>query len=118
MAGISGNILSTEGLVVFINPADKGCFKEGNSNLIDLSTSQNIDKGGIGFSTAGGGSFTFDGAASSKFEIPNSPHLIGDQTLLFWVYPENRSARRNWYNQAYGGEGTITYETSGALNYY
>ena len=35
-----------------------------------------------------------------------------------WVKPYNFSARRNFYDRAYGGEGTITQETNGALTYF
>jgi len=35
-----------------------------------------------------------------------------------WLYPASFSARRNPFSKAYGGEGTITQETTGTLNYY
>jgi len=49
---------------------------------------------------------------------PSALQITGDQTIAMWVYPENFSARRNPFAKAYGGEGTITQETSGGLNYY
>ena len=39
-------------------------------------------------------------------------------TLCMWLYPTNFSARRNPFNLAYGGYGTITQETSGTMSYY
>ncbi len=45
-------------------------------------------------------------------------HITGDQTIAMWLYPTSFAARRNPYNKAYGGEGTITQETSGQVNYY
>jgi len=39
-------------------------------------------------------------------------------TLCMWLYPTNFSDRRNPFNLAYGGYGTITQETSGNMNYY
>ncbi|MDP3043638.1 MAG: LamG domain-containing protein, partial [bacterium] len=44
--------------------------------------------------------------------------ITGNQTYEFWIKPINFSARRNPINKAYGGEGTITIETNGALSYY
>ena len=44
--------------------------------------------------------------------------ITGDQTLEFVVYPRRRDRRQNWYDKAYGGEGTITYETNGGLSYF
>jgi hypothetical protein len=44
--------------------------------------------------------------------------ITGDQTLEFVVYPRRNDRRQNWYDKAYGGEGTITYEIGGALSYY
>ncbi len=49
---------------------------------------------------------------------PKSLQITGSQTISMWLKPANFSARRNPYAKAYGGEGTITQETSGALNYY
>jgi len=71
------------------------------------------------YNSEGGGILDFDGT-DDYGEILNNETLqiTGDQTLEFWVYPKRRNIRQNFYNKAYGGEGTITYETSGALNYY
>lgn len=48
----------------------------------------------------------------------NSLQITGDQTYAFWIMPRQFSERRNPINIAYGGEGTITMETSGAFSYY
>ena len=49
---------------------------------------------------------------------PKSLQITESQTISMWLKPANFSARRNPYAKAYGGEGTITQETSGTLNYY
>ncbi len=49
---------------------------------------------------------------------PQDLQITGSQTISMWLKPANFSARRNPYAKAYGGEGTITQETSGVLNYY
>lgn len=62
---------------------------------------------------------SFNGT-SQYYTIPNSPTLqvTGSQTISEWLYPNSFSSRKNPYGKAYGGEGTITQETSGLLNYY
>jgi hypothetical protein len=47
-----------------------------------------------------------------------SLQISGSQTIEMWLKPANFSQRRNPYAKAYGGEGTITQETNGTLNYY
>ncbi|PJE65064.1 hypothetical protein COU91_03630 [Candidatus Saccharibacteria bacterium CG10_big_fil_rev_8_21_14_0_10_47_8] len=44
--------------------------------------------------------------------------ITGSQTISLWLKPSDFSARRNPYAKAYGGEGTITQETNGTVNYY
>lgn len=41
------------------------------------------------------------------------------QTISMWLYPTNFvNSRRNPWNKAYAGEGTITQETNGTLSYF
>lgn len=47
-----------------------------------------------------------------------SIQVIGSQTIEILMKPSTLSNRRNPYNKAYGGEGTITHETNGSFNYY
>lgn len=64
-------------------------------------------------------SLDFDGANDYvAIGNPAGLQIIGDMTIEMWLKPVNFSARRNPYAKAYGGEGTITQETSGTLNYY
>jgi len=44
--------------------------------------------------------------------------ITGNQTIAMWMAPDLLWARQNPYGKAYGGEGTITLETSGSLSYY
>ncbi len=63
----------------------------------------------------------FDGSAGAGgVTVANSASLqiTGDQTMEAWLYPTSFVQRRNPISKAYGGEGTITQEISGALNYY
>jgi hypothetical protein len=60
-----------------------------------------------------------DAGGSKSITIANgTQNITGDQTIAMWLYPTSFAARRNPWNKAYGGEGTITQETNGALNYY
>jgi prepilin-type N-terminal cleavage/methylation domain-containing protein len=49
---------------------------------------------------------------------PDSLRITGSQSISMWLNPRVLNARRNPIAKAYGGEGTITQEISGALNYY
>ncbi|MCC5847028.1 MAG: LamG domain-containing protein [Verrucomicrobia bacterium] len=66
-----------------------------------------------------GAAMQFDGG-QDRVVVGNdeSLQITGDQTIAFWIYPDVLDARRNPLNKAYGGEGTITLEPDGRLNYY
>lgn len=66
------------------------------------------------------GSFSNPNGASQYIEIPSNTRIqtIYDQTISMWLYPTSNSVRRNPWNKSYAGEGTMTHETSGAINYY
>lgn len=49
---------------------------------------------------------------------PSSLQITGSQTIEMWLYPTDLTVRRNPFAKAYGGEGTITQETTGILTYY
>lgn len=51
---------------------------------------------------------------------PDTLKITGSQTISMWLKPGvlNDGVRRNPYAKAYGGEGTITQEPDGRLNYY
>ena len=64
------------------------------------------------------GSMDFDSSDYLNCGNNASLKITKDQTYSFWIYPHSFSVRRNPINKAYGGEGTITLETSGGLSYY
>jgi prepilin-type N-terminal cleavage/methylation domain-containing protein len=63
---------------------------------------------------------SFNGNSANYISVPNNESIqtTGNQTISFWVYPVSFGVRRNPVAKAYGGEGSITQEISGALNYY
>jgi len=79
------------------------------------------DKDTMKVDEAGGSDncLTFDGD-DDNVNLGNSSELriTGNMTIEMWLYPTDFSVRRNPYAKAYGGEGTITQETSGTLSYY
>ncbi len=66
-----------------------------------------------------GSALTFNGSTDNiNLGNPALLQITGDMSISMWLKPTNFSARRNPYAKAYAGEGTITQETNGYLNYY
>lgn len=109
----------TDGLVMNLDASFLPSFPRTGTSWYDLSTSVNTGTAINGPTFNSSGYFTLDGA-DDYFTLGNNSSLwvTGDQTLEFVVYPKRRDRRQNFYNKAYGGEGTITYETDGSLSYY
>jgi hypothetical protein len=122
MGTLSGgpNII-VDGLVLHLDVANVKSYPGSGTTWRDLSRGNNNGAlvNGPTFSSAKGRNIVFDGV-DDYGQINNTPALqiTGDQTLEFFVYPKRRDRRQNWYDKAYGGEGTITYEPNGSLNYY
>ncbi|HRN95805.1 MAG TPA: LamG domain-containing protein, partial [Chitinophagales bacterium] len=66
-----------------------------------------------------GSALNFTGGQYLNFGNPPALKITGNQTIEMWLKPSNLAAgRQNPYDKAYGGEGTITQEPDGTLNYY
>jgi hypothetical protein len=66
-----------------------------------------------------GRSLRFDGDGDAvDLGNPALLQITGDQTIEFWIKPDDFVARRNPWAKAYGGEGTMTLETDGEINYF
>lgn len=113
--------IPTNGLVLSLDAQNTNLYATSPTTAYDISGNDNNGSliNGVQYVGDGDGSWKFDGV-NDYVNVPNSSSLqvTDDQTLVFWVYPERRDRRQNFYNKAYGGEGTITYETNGSLNYY
>lgn len=88
------------------------------SAMLDLvsSTAGTIS----GYPSFAGNALTFNGS-SQYITIPYAAKYNFNlaQTIAIWLKPTEADAnRRNPYNHAYGGGGTITHEPSGSFNYY
>jgi len=71
---------------------------------------------------ANGGSISFDGT-NDNVTVPYNSYTMdfsSYQTICMWLKPITGadSARRNPYNHAYGGSGTLTRETNGTITYF
>jgi hypothetical protein len=70
---------------------------------------------------ASDGTFSFNGSNSS-LTVPFNSSLFtfnSEQTIIIWMKNQSPStARRNPYNQAYAGAGTITHEYDTGFNYF
>lgn len=114
----------TDGLTLYIDAANTKSYTGTGTSVADISLSAGVGTltNGASFNDSNKGSFIFDGLddyISVPFNSDAMDFSLG-QTICIWMKPftGSSSARRNPYNQAYGGSGTITHEPSGAFNYY
>jgi len=77
------------------------------------------DSTNVKISSGSGHALDFNGTNQSIFVgNKDSLKIVGNLTIEMWLKPDNFSSRKNPYAKAYGGEGTITQETNGTLNFY
>ncbi len=111
--------MSNEGLVLHLKLDRLG----GDSRVQDASGS------GLSGTIGGNPAFLTDETFGTCMEFdggddaidlgnPEALRITGDQTIEMWLFPYDFSARRNPFAKAYGGEGTVTQEMNGSLNYY
>lgn len=69
---------------------------------------------------ASNGTFSFDGSNSITVPFNSSAFTFNNgQTIIIWMKNQSpSSARRNPYDQAYAGAGTITHENDTGFNYF
>lgn len=87
-------------------------------SILDLSKNNTITATSLTY--ASDNTFSFSG--SNYLSVPYNADKFNfdrEQTILIWMKNEAAvAARRNPYNQAYGGAGTITHENNTNFNYY
>jgi hypothetical protein len=82
--------------------------------IVDLTNNNVVTVSSLNYNN--NNTFSFTG--TNSLSIPSIDFSQG-QTIEIWLQPlENDAARRNPYNQSYGGYGTWTHEPSGNFNYY
>lgn len=102
------------------NPGCTNCNTQwkdmsGFGNDVSMSSSSMIN-----YSNYGGGMY-FSGANYGSIPYSSiSMDFSTAQTICVWFRPGSGSTgqRRNIYNQAYGGSGTLTHEPGTEINYY
>ena len=86
--------------------------------ILDLTNNNIVTATSLTY--ASDGTFSFNG--SNSLTVPYNPSLFtfnNEQTIIIWMKNEaSVAARRNPYNQAYGGGGTITHENNTGFNYF
>lgn len=124
MAVYSGTKIVNDGLVVHLDAANSRSYPGTGTTWKDVSPKSHTANlvNGVTHKTDKKGAMTFDGV-DDYAQIPFSASTMDfslAQTVIMWLKTgaNSNSARRNPYNQAYGGSGTITHEPSGAFNYY
>jgi len=85
--------------------------------ILDLTNNNTVTATSLTY--ASNNTFNFNG--SNSLTVPYNPSLFtfnNEQTIIIWMKNEaSVAARRNPYNQAYGGGGTITHENNTFFNY-
>lgn len=86
--------------------------------IIDLSQNNIITANALEYATPN--NFRFSGSSSLSIPFNASKFTFNsEQTIIIWMKNEaSVAARRNPYNQAYAGAGTITHENNTNFNYY
>jgi hypothetical protein len=69
-------------------------------------------------SGAFGGALSFDGTGHIDFGNPKVLQITGSMSIALWINPAALDARRNPFAKSYGGEGTMTLEPNGEVNYF
>ena len=74
----------TNGLILNIDAANPSCYTSGSSIAKDLTKNgRNCTLNNVGYSSFGGGSFTFGGTSSNWIKIPSTETLT-DFTISIW----------------------------------
>jgi hypothetical protein len=89
-----------------------------NANWFDASSTTTASiTGNLSYSS---NQLLFDGSSYATILYNSKFNFDTSQTICIWLKPteDDLVNRRNPYNQAYGGGGTITHEINGTLTYY
>jgi hypothetical protein len=88
--------------------------------IADVTNKNTITVNSLTYNTDG--SFSFNANSNNYLTVPANSAVLNfntAQTIVIWMKNNSPSAaRRNPYNQAYGGGGTITHENDTNFNYY
>jgi hypothetical protein len=111
-----GGIMVENG--IFPTPYTDGTRSTAES-IIDLTNKNTITTNSLTY--ASDNTFSYNGSSNSLTVPFNATNFTfnNEQTIIIWMKNQSpSSARRNPYNQAYAGAGTITHENDTVFNYY
>lgn len=127
--GCSGVSMAGRGFILMKNPMFEfrsdvrfNPFVNGTRSstqaLVDLTNNNTNTVNSLTY--ASDGTFSFNGSNSITVPFNSSQFTFNNgQTIIIWMKNQSpSSARRNPYNQAYAGGGTITHENDSVFNYY
>lgn len=112
----------TTDLSLMLDPANTKSYPGSGTDWFDISGNNNT-AALTNAPTFSGGTVTFNGTsqyATITTDGTGSLDFTNDQTIIMWLKRTDDPfvGRRNPWDQAYGGYGTMTSETSGSINYY
>lgn len=117
LAHNAGKVVHSD-LAVFLDAANPRSYPGTGTtwyNLIDNGSNYNATvTGTLTHTTDNVGAMYFNG--STYFTLSGIPDLSTEATVEVWFKSANTGARRNIYNQAYGGWGTWTHEPDGTMS--
>jgi hypothetical protein len=93
-------------------------LSQSQTAIADMMDKNTINASSLTY--ASDGTFSFSGSNSLIISAnPTSFDFNSEQTIILWMTNKSTSAtRRNPYNQAYAGGGTITHENDAGFNYF
>jgi hypothetical protein len=117
MSAFSGPNVETTGLISMLS--NKNPKVTLGSNVIkDIVNNSATTTSGLSYE-GDNKTYYFNGSSSITLPYVSSMNFNNSQTIMMWIKPtDTTDARRNPYNQAYGGAGTITFEPSRQFNYF
>jgi len=101
---------------LMLNYAFNSCIMDESNEPVDANINESLLSSDRFDSNKA--ALSFDGNNIIDLGNPLKLQLTHNQTISMWLYPTDFSDRRNPYAKAYGGEGTITIEKNGQVNYY
>ena len=93
-------------------------LSQSQTAISDLMDKNTINASSLTYNNDG--TFSFNGSNSITIPFNSSQFTFNDgQTIIIWMKNQSpSSARRNPYDQAYAGAGTITHENDNGFNYF
>jgi len=106
-----------DGLALALDPANKKSYPGSGTTWSNVIGQESLSMTDISVAS---GIANFNGASSVATLLSSTFDFSTGQTINIVLKKGTgaHSARRNPYNQAYGGYGTITSETNGSFNYF